>query len=56
MNVEQLAQHLRRLWRSAPKGEQNTAVLLFGIMYAHDLTRRTSRVADVVWRSGLPHN
>ena len=30
MTAEELARELRRMYDNAPKGEQNTAVLLFG--------------------------
>ena len=56
MTVEELAEELRRMYESAPDGEQNTAVLLFGIRYANHLPRRTSRVTEVVRRSGLRPN
>ena len=56
MTVEELAQELRRMYDSAPKGEQNTSVLLFGIRYADHLPHGTSRVADVVQRSALGRN
>ena len=34
MTAEELARELRHMYDNAPKGEQNTAVLLFGIKYA----------------------
>ena len=37
MTVEELARELRRMYNNAQKGEQNTAVLLFGIKYAAHL-------------------
>ena len=56
MNVEELAQELRRMYDSAPDGEQNTAVLLFGIRYADHLLRGANRIAGIVQRSDLPRN
>ena len=56
MTAEELARELRRMYDNAPKGEQNTAVLLFGIKYAAYLPHGTSRLADVIRCSKLPAN
>ena len=56
MTTEELAQEMRRMYDNAPRGEQNTAVLLFGIKYAAHLPPGTSRIADVIRCSGLPSN
>ena len=53
MTVEELARELRRMYNNAQKGEQNTAVLLFGIKYAAHLPYGTSRIADVIRCSAL---
>ena len=56
MTVEELAHELRRMYYGAPDGEQNTAVLLFGIRYADHLPRRSNRIPEVVGRAGLRPN
>lgn len=53
MTTQELAQELRRMYDNASDGEQNTAVLLFGIKYADHLPPRTSRITDVIRCSGL---
>ena len=51
MDVQQLADELRRMYNGAPQGEQTTMIHLFGIKYAHELTRTSP--GSVVEQSGL---
>ena len=39
MNIEELAHELRKMYDTAPRGEQVTHIHLFGIKYAAELAR-----------------
>ena len=51
--VQELARILRHLYDHAPDGNQNTAVLLFGIRYADDLQHGPSP-NEIVRQSEIP--
>ena len=51
MNVQELADKLREMYETAPKGEQATMIHLFGIKYAADLNGVS--LASVIEHSGL---
>ena len=52
MNVQELADELREMYDTAPRGEQVVMIHLFGIKYAADLNRVP--LANVVDLAGLP--
>lgn len=51
MDLEQLADELRRMYDAAPKGEQVTMIHLFGVKYAAEISRFTP--AAIVQCAGL---
>ena len=51
MNLQQLADKLREMYDTAPKGEKAAYIHLFGIKYAAELDRFSP--ASVAERSGL---
>ena len=51
MNVQELADKLREMYETAPKGEQAAMIHLFGIKYAADLNGVS--LASVVEHAGL---
>ena len=53
MNETELAQILRRMYQNAPKGEQKTAIHLFGIKYAEALSSRNVSSTRVAALSGI---
>ena len=53
MNEVELAQRLARMYHNAPRGEQSTAIALFGIRYVADLSARDVNINRVVERSGI---
>ena len=53
MNETELAGILRRMYYNAPRGEQSTAIALFGIRYADQLSARSVNINRMVERSGI---
>ncbi len=53
MDETELAQILRRMYRNAPRGEQKTAIHLFGIKYAAELSLRDVSSTRVAALSGI---
>ena len=51
MDIEQLADELRKMYDTAPRGEQVTRIHLFGIKYAAELGRFAP--ASVAERAGI---
>ena len=51
MNVDELAEKLREMYDTAPKGEKAAYIHLFGIKYASELNRFAP--ASVAERAGL---
>lgn len=53
MREDELAQVLRRMYRNAPRGEQSTAIHLFGIRYVAELSEPHISINRMVERSGM---
>ena len=53
MNETELAEILRRMYRNAPRGEQSTALHLFGIHYVADLSEPHISINQMVEQSGI---
>lgn len=53
MNETELAEILRRMHRNAPRGEQSTAVYLFGIRYVAELPAPHVSINTVAELAGL---
>ena len=51
MELQQLADELRKMYNGAPRGEQTTMIHLFGIKYASELTRTSP--GSVIKQAGL---
>ena len=54
MTIQELADQLREMYDTAPKGEKAAYIHLFGIKYAAELDRFSP--ASVVERAGLKHS
>ena len=53
MKIDDLGQELKRMYETAPQGEQVVAIHLFGIRYAREIG---SSSRSVVAASGLPQS
>ena len=53
MNEIELAEILRHMYHNAPRGEQSTALHLFGIRYAAELSTHDVNINRMVERSGI---
>ena len=53
MSETELSEILRNMYRNAPRGEQKTAIHLFGIRYAAELTALPVSINAVAKISGI---
>jgi hypothetical protein len=53
MNTSELAEHLRTMYRGAPKGDAVAMIHLFGIKYAAQIKEAGVSARDIVLAAGI---